>query len=171
MGVVSVWHVGFTVSNLERSIPFYRDGLGLKVRHSQVQENLYTSNLVGYGDVRLSMAQFELENGASPTSGHVLELTQYERPLGEPVGPGTNRPGIGHLAVEVDDIDQVCDRLVQLGGTPLSPIQEITEGINRGGRAVYVRDLDGIAIELVQAPPHPGQPSVERLEPERTPAR
>lgn len=149
-----LWHVGFTVSDLNRSIPFYTEGLGLHVRHQQVQANAYTAALVGYPDVDLRMAQFALPDG-NPESEHVLELAEYRQPRDEANPPGTSRVNSGHLALQVEDIDEVCRRVQAAGGTLVSPPQEITEGINTGGKAVYVRDPDGITIELVLPPQRP----------------
>ena len=46
-------HTGFVVSNLERSLEFYRDLLGLEVERDQILEGEFISQLVGYPDARL----------------------------------------------------------------------------------------------------------------------
>lgn len=152
MTIRSVWHTGFTVSDLERSIAFYEGAVGLRLRHRQEQENEYTSTFVGYPDASLRVAQFALPGGSDNVSGHMLELIEYVRPKGETFPPGTNQVGSGHLALETDDLDGTLARMRDAGGTSVSEPVEITAGINRGGRTVYVRDPDGITVELVQAP-------------------
>jgi len=159
MSVVGIWHVGFSVRDIEASIRFWGDGMGLRLRHRQIQENEYTSQLVGYPDVRLSMAQFELPDGSDSRSGHILELIEYQRPRGESIPPENARITSAHLALQVEDLDALRVRLVSHGARFLSPTQEITAGINTGGRAVYGRDPDDITFELVQPPARPGVPS------------
>lgn len=152
MTIRSVWHTGFTVSDIERSIAFYEGAVGLTLRHRQEQENAYTSTFVGYPDVSLRVAQFALPGGSDNVSGHVLELCEYVRPRGETIPPGTNAVGSGHLALETDDLDGTLARMREAGGRSVSEPVDIVAGINRGGRTVYVRDPDGITVELVQAP-------------------
>lgn len=152
MTINSVWHTGFTVSDIERSIAFYTEAVGLELRHRQEQENAYTSTFVGYPDAKLKVAQFSLPSGQHGPSGHVLELAEYVRPRGDTLAPGSNAVGSGHLAFETDALDATLERMRAMGATPVSEPVAITAGINRGGRTVYVRDPDGITIELVQAP-------------------
>lgn len=161
MGVKSVWHVGLSVRDIERSIAFYRDCLGLPLRHRQLQENEYTSNLVGYPNVRITVAQFQLP-GENPGSGHVLELTEYERPRGAEVDISTPNIGVAHLAFEVGDIDVMRPTLEAGGARFVSEPQEIAAGINKGGRAVYLRDPDGFTLELIEPPPSFGERVLDR---------
>jgi catechol 2,3-dioxygenase-like lactoylglutathione lyase family enzyme len=159
VSVRGIWHAGFSVRDIERSIAFYRDALGLNLRHRQVQDNPYTAQLVGIAGARLRVAQFTLPGGTASRSGHVLELIEYERPRGEAQSIANNAIGAAHLALEVEDIDAIRPRLEAAGATFLSDPLDITAGINRGGRTVYLRDPDGITLELVEPPPQPGAPA------------
>ena len=159
MSVRSVWHAGFTVGDIDLSIAFWTEAVGMVLRHRQIQENEYTSFLVGFPDVRLSVAQLRLPEGSHGASGHVIELIEYQRPAGQRVEPNNSTIGSGHIALEVDDIDSTRERCERMGATFLSHTLDITEGINRGGRAVYGRAPDGITFELVQPPLIPGTPS------------
>jgi catechol 2,3-dioxygenase-like lactoylglutathione lyase family enzyme len=150
MAVRSVFHVGFVVRDLNASIAFYTAGLGLRLRHRQTQDNNYTRSLVGYEDACLRIAQFQLPEGEPPPSGHILELIEYKTPKGGPADLERNTIGAGHLAFLVDDIEAMTARLAALGATPLGDPSEITEGINKGGKAVYLHDPDGATLELLQ---------------------
>jgi catechol 2,3-dioxygenase-like lactoylglutathione lyase family enzyme len=150
MTVHGVWHVGFSVRDIEASIRFYSEGLGLRLVHRQSQDNEYTHALVGYPDANLNVAQFAIAGGDAPASGHILELIEYVTPRGEQIPPENNRIASGHLAFEVDDMDGMVARLCGLGARFVSDPVAITAGINKGGRTVYLYDPDGVTLELLQ---------------------
>ena len=81
MPVRSIFHVGFVVSDLDSSLRFYCDGLGLVLRHRQLQHNAYTSSLVGYPDAVLEIAQLRFADVEPPPSGHV-NLAHHRAQLG-----------------------------------------------------------------------------------------
>jgi catechol 2,3-dioxygenase-like lactoylglutathione lyase family enzyme len=146
----SVFHVGFVVRDLDASLRFYCDGLGLVLRHRQLQQNAYTASLVGYPDAALEIAQLRLGDGEPPPSGHVLELISYERPPSGAVDLERSTIGAGHLAFVVDDVFATAARLRSLGAQLINQPVRITEGINAGGWAVYLHDPDGVCLELLQ---------------------
>lgn len=120
-------HTMLRVGNLERSIEFYTQVLGMKLlRQSENQEYKYTLAFLGYGD-------------ESDTT--VLELTYNwgteEYDLGN---------AYGHIAIEAEDIYATCEAIRAAGGN-------ITRepGPVKGGKTViaFVRDPDGYAIELI----------------------
>lgn len=148
--VRSVWHLGITVSDIERSIAFYTEALGLELRHSQEQHNPYTAKLVGYEDANLRIAQLRFPGPPITRSDHSVELVQYLYPRGEPGTRETRHPGTAHVAFEVADIFGACAAVERLGGTLVSEPQKITAGINEGGFAVYFRDPDGFTLEFIQ---------------------
>lgn len=152
-----VWHFSFHVADLERSIAFYVGILGLELAHRQDQANAYTRSLVGFDDASLRIAQLRVPGQPRGLSSHDLELVEYVVPRGAPNDPSRNRPGTAHLAFVVTDIKATHDRLVKHGVEFVSPPQEITAGVNRGGSACYFVDPDRITLELVQPPPVVGQ--------------
>lgn len=120
-------HTMLRVGNLQRSIDFYTQVLGMTlIRQSDNEEYQYTLAFLGYGD-------------ESDTT--VIELTYNwgteEYDLGN---------AFGHLAIEVDDVYSACDTIRQAGG-------QITRepGPVKGGTTeiAFVRDPDGYAIELI----------------------
>jgi catechol 2,3-dioxygenase-like lactoylglutathione lyase family enzyme len=150
----NLWHVGLVVSDIERAIAFYRDALGLELRHRQEQANPYTSRLVGYDGASLKIAQMVIP-GWTSRSGHVVELIEYVNPAPDRVAPENARIGAAHLALEVADIDALRPGLEAAGATFISDPVDITAGINQGGRTVYLRDPDGITLELCEPPELP----------------
>ena len=150
MKLTSVAHTGFTVSSLERSLAFYRDLLGMQVIHQRDTTEEYVSKVTGFANAFLKIALLKL----SPDDSHTLELLEYVSHPGEPTDRATNRPGNGHLALRVDDLQAWYQRLSAAGVEFRSsaPVP-VTTGINAGASAVYMRDPDGFTIELVQPAP------------------
>lgn len=148
----AVWHFSFTVSDLGRSVAFYRDLLGMEVVAEQRQANDYTRRLVGFADADLSVAQLRIPGDAIGVSGHHLELIQYHTPRSPLPTPTRNTVGAAHLAFVTGDLDSAYRRLLGNGVVFVSPPNEITAGVNRGGKTSYFLDPDGITLELVEPP-------------------
>ena len=138
-------HVSVTTGSLDRSIAFYRDMLGLPFRDRGEASQPELSTLTGLEDVRLRWAEFDLGGG------QLLELLEYVSPLGDPVEPRPNRPGTTHIGLAVDDLTSIAARLVD-AGVALSdrPVTLSEDGEWHGVRVLYVRDPDGVSIELVE---------------------
>jgi catechol 2,3-dioxygenase-like lactoylglutathione lyase family enzyme len=147
-----VWHFSFTVSDMERSVAFYRDVLSFELIHRQEQANEYTRRLVGYADAHLRIAQFAVPGQPRSRSTHDLELVEYIAPRGTRGDIGICNPGASHLAIAVDDIDERYGRLIAAGVHFFSPPNRITAGVNEGGFTCYFHDPDQIVLEMVQPP-------------------
>ena len=150
--LIDTWHFSFTVSDIERSVKFYRDVLGMELVHKQEQANAYTRKFVGYPDAHLKVAQLKIKGRQPGRSGHLLELVEYVAPKGQKVDTRTPNPGTAHLAFEVDDIQAEYHRMVELGVRFRSEPVAIEAGINRGGYTVYFLDPDDITLEIIQPP-------------------
>ncbi|MBI3244499.1 MAG: VOC family protein [Chloroflexi bacterium] len=147
------WHVSFTVRNIEASVKWYTEVLGLEYVRGQVQHNEYTAKLVGFPGAHLNVAQLRVPGETIPISRHHIELVEYVHPRGEDIPLDTNRTGVGHWAFMVDDIHIEFKRLKALGvkfkaDQPVA----IEAGVNKGGYTIYFTDPDGITLELLQPP-------------------
>lgn len=151
--IADVLHFSFTVSDIDRSVQWYTEVLGLELVHRQRQENAYTPVLVGIPGAVLEVAQLKLPGVDSPFSTHMLELIQYVTPDGGTRDLPTNQVGVAHLALLVDDILVHYQRMLDAGVAFRNPPVEITEGANAGGYACYLHDPDGITLELLQFSP------------------
>jgi lactoylglutathione lyase len=122
-------HTMVRISNIEESLDFYRNKLGLEeVRRMESEAGRYTLIfLAAPGDKERAAAE----------RAPLLELTYNWDP--ESYGSARN---FGHLAFEVDDIYATCDRLMSAGVTINRP--------PRDGRMAFVRSPDNISIELLQ---------------------
>jgi lactoylglutathione lyase len=148
MKVESMYHTGFTVSDIDRSIEFYRDLLGMSLFRRQTGTAPYLSTVTGFDNVRIEIALLK-----SPDGSGMLELLQYVSHPGAATPRETNRPGNGHLCFKVSEIHQACRELRARGVTLLSDPVEITAGVHAGAFAVYLRDPDGFTVELFQPGP------------------
>ena len=85
--------------------------------------------------------------------GHTLELIQYLAPSdrGE-VQPRPCDVGFAHIAFDVEDIDAIVTLSSDHNVFPIGQITTVDQGPNKGGKAVYLRDPDGITVELIQQP-------------------
>ena len=149
--IAGVLHFSFTVSDLDRSVAWYTNVLGLELVHRQRQENAYTATLVGMSNAVLEVAQFAVPGVSPGVSTHMLELVEYKAPRGRRTRRlPTNDVGVAHLALIVSDIHdrylRMCARDVEFRNPPVL----ITEGANKGGYACYFSDPDGITLELLQ---------------------
>ena len=143
--VTGSWHTGFQVSDLDASLRFYRDLLGLAVRSRDLVDAEYIGTIVGCPGVAIDRAFLDI-----PGSDHFLELLEYRNADGRPVDPATTNPGTAHLCLTVADLEGLYDRLRAAGVEFVSPPVTPTEGPNVGASALYVLDPDGIRIELLQ---------------------
>lgn len=146
--VLSLHHTGITVTDLERSLAFYHDLLELEIVAKQTKQGGYLADIVGYPGAHVRMAHLK-----APGSDHRLELFQY---LSPPVETRELEPrivGMTHVCIVVDDLQRLYERLRAAGvDSFFSPPVEVDTGINAGGYALYMRDPDGIVLELFQPP-------------------
>jgi catechol 2,3-dioxygenase-like lactoylglutathione lyase family enzyme len=139
-------HTGFTVADLERSLGFYRDLLGFEVVLEQEKQGGYLGAIVGYPDAHVRMAHIR-----APGSEHRLELFQYLEPPMEDRPLEPRQIGPTHVCLVVDDLRGLYERLSAAGvDSWFSPPVEVDTGANAGSLALYLRDPDGIVLELFE---------------------
>ena len=145
----AVHHLGLTVSDIERSIGFYRDVLGMTLHRRRPHvDNDYVALQTGYAGVVLNVASFKVSED-SPVS---LEVVQYMNHAGPVADTATNRPGNSHLCLTVNDLRVAFADLKGRGVSFKSDPVTITAGPNTGGLVVYFYDPDGYTLELFQPP-------------------
>ena len=145
--IVSTDHTGITVSNLERSLEFWRDVLGFEFSHSAHQKGDLAQEITGVDGAEIKLAVLKTPGG------HNIELLQYLAPADHK--RATLRPcdvGSVHLALLVNDLDAVLAQIAASGWEAAGKPQTLNTGPNAGKRVVYVRDPDGTTIELMQPP-------------------
>lgn len=123
-----ILHTMLRVGDLERSLAFYTDVLGMKLlRRQDYAEGRFTLAFVGFG-AESETAVLELT--------HNWDTSRYE------VGNG-----FGHVAVEVEDAYKACDAVLARGGKVTRPAGPMKHGTTV---IAFVEDPDGYKIEFIQ---------------------
>lgn len=143
--IINVNHTSFTVSDLDRSISFYRNLLGLELISLTGRDPAFSEKVTGIPGANLKIAYLQ-------APGHRLELIQYLSPSGEKLDCRTNNIGSAHLAFNVDNLPALYADLKAKGVQFKSEPLEVPAGPNKGTMAVYFTDPDGITLEFLQAP-------------------
>ena len=149
MRILGLDHISVTTGDIERSLAFYRDLLGLSVRSVGELSGDEVERITGMPGARLLSADLDLGRG------QVLELLEY---VGEADGEALamDRPGSGHIGLTVDDVDAIHHKLADAGWTVRSEPVELPEpGDWFGARCMTVLDPDGVAVEMIERPRHP----------------
>jgi catechol 2,3-dioxygenase-like lactoylglutathione lyase family enzyme len=139
-------HVGITVKDLDASIRFYHDVLGLPF--SNEPSPWFEAPELGpaVGVPGAALRQVSLLLGET-----TLELLEYKQPPSETTAPlKSNNLGASHVAFLVEDIEAKKAALEDQGITFFSPVNVVDEGVLAGWRWVYFADPDGYPLELVE---------------------
>jgi catechol 2,3-dioxygenase-like lactoylglutathione lyase family enzyme len=145
--MTTLLHTGITVRDLDRSLRFYRDLLGMETVFEQEKQGGYLEAIVGYPNAHARMAHL-----AFPGDSHRIELFEYLEPT--PIGDAAEprHVGITHVCLVVPDLPATYARLREAGVDFYSEPVPIDTGANAGGFGLYLRDPDGITLELFQPP-------------------
>ncbi len=145
--ILAADHTGITVSNLERSLAFWRDVLGFDLSHTAHQTGELAREITGVAGAEIKLAVLKAPGG------HKIELLEYLAPSDRKhVDLRPCDVGSVHVALLVDDLDAVLNAIAASGWKAAGKPQTLKTGPNAGKRVVYVRDPDGIIIELMQPP-------------------
>ena len=148
MAIQHLSHIGICVANLERSLVFYRDGLGFRERSKLDVSGAAVDTLLQLSDTQLRAIYLERD-------GTRIELLQFSEPGHR--GDGSERPmnqlGLTHLSLRVSDLDATIADLTRAGGRAMHETR--IEHPEFRVSAIFVSDPDGTRIELVEQPGDP----------------
>jgi catechol 2,3-dioxygenase-like lactoylglutathione lyase family enzyme len=139
-------HVGITVKDLDASIRFYHDVLGLEFSNepSPWFDGPDLGPAVGVPGAALRQVSLLLGDTT-------LELLEYRSPASQTEAPLMSQSvGASHVAFVVDDIEAKKAELEALGIRFYSDVNVVDEGVLAGWRWVYFEDPDGYPLELVE---------------------
>jgi catechol 2,3-dioxygenase-like lactoylglutathione lyase family enzyme len=163
-------HVGYTVSDLDRSERFYSELFGFKTFFRIRRKTPWLDAQVGYRNADIEFCHMRGLDGLH------LELLKYWHPNTDiPLMDATYFPGSVHMNVWVDDasgfLARACDWMqtnqdatgmckvpsifngLYSDGNEMVKASTITDGPQKGGKGFYMRDPDGHTIEIWQPPP------------------
>ena len=147
MGVIGAHHTCLTVKDTSRSIVFYRDVMGFELILERPEVTLgYFRTIIGFPNGVVHNALLRI-----PGTSHLLELNGYKHPVGVTQDCTPNNPGTCHICYFVDDLQAMYEKCKQAGVEFISTPTFLDQGPNIGGWALYMKDPDGIVIELMQA--------------------
>ena len=139
-------HIGLCVTDLERSMRFYCEGLGFEPAEGYDLDSRQAPGL----DQALEVASPAVLRSQMITKGSLkIELLHYESPATSGT-PSASRGQLGftHLSFNVDDVDAVGAKLVEFGGTILPSTRQ-----SMGIELLFLADPDGARVELMAMPP------------------
>jgi len=138
----------FLVEDIDRSLAFYRDVLGLEVAHLQDQTSTARTGV----DQDDSTKQVRWALLSAPT-GPCLKLIQpMNVKILPPIPWQMQRVGFTHLCFGVEDLDICYRRLTKKGVNFKSPPQSVISGPHQGGKFVYLITDEGTRLEFVESP-------------------
>lgn len=139
-------HVGITVKDLDASIYFYHDVLGLEIgtEPSPVFDHESLGAAVGVPGATLRQVCLILGDT-------FLELLEYRTPPSSTAAPLlSHNVGASHIGFRVADIHSAKAELEAKGIEFYSDVNVVDEGVLAGWRWVYFSDPDGYPLELVE---------------------
>ena len=143
--IKGIHHVGISVTNLEHSIAFYTELLGMEVAAQPF--------LLSGSDLEKVMALPDLQGRMCVVQKGSLLIELFEFAQPRPLTKDENYPvsnhGISHFGIEVDDVESAYQKLKAAGVRFHSPVMSFQHGI----KATYGRDPDGNVFELLEMPP------------------
>ncbi|MFB2600100.1 VOC family protein [Herbiconiux sp. P17] len=140
-----VHHVGLTVRDIQRSREWYARMFDLEpgpINHG-IGEDLARS--VQVPDAELSFSMITIGSTR-------IEFLEYHEPIGTDFDRRNCDVGAAHVCFEVSDIDAAYADLNEKGAVFSGPPVSIDEGALAGSRWAYLRDPDGIQLEIWQSP-------------------
>lgn len=158
----SVMHCNLNTVDIERAAAFYMAVLDVEPRMRSVSTD-GDSTFMGLGPGTASITTF-LYDRRGPRAAPALELVGWSRPHTQPAGPDTAPPTFTDIGFRATDLRPVRARLAAVGA-------EVAEGTAtvRGTESPALRtvDLDGVPLEVVEAPGAPGDPAAGAFSHER----
>ena len=142
--IKGVRHIGITVTNMERSLVFYRDLLGLTIERNMNESGQYINNMLSMKDVSVNTVKMS----ASDKGPTLIELLEFKsHPQKSKNNFDVSKIGTSHVALTVNDLDQMYSKLTAVGVKFNAPPQYSPDGY---AKVTFCHDPDNIPIELVQ---------------------
>jgi catechol 2,3-dioxygenase-like lactoylglutathione lyase family enzyme len=140
--ISAIRHTGLVVADLQRALNFWCDVLGFRVVKTMDESGPHIDAMMGLRDVRVTTAKL-----AAP-DGSLIELLRFHSHPDQPRWNGTPySTGLTHIALMVDDLDQLVSKLTYEGVSFPAPPQYSPDGY---ARVIYAKGPEGVLLELVE---------------------
>lgn len=139
-------HTAFVVTDLDRTISFFRDLLGFELTSRAPRDARAIQGMTGLEKADIEVAYLR-------GFGHWIELIRYKTPTNRgKILPKIFQDGAGHIAFDVADIEAAVDTAGDYGLHPVGDIVTIDQGPNQGRKVVYLQSTDGLSVEFIEVP-------------------
>ncbi len=150
-----VSHIAICVADLEKSLAFYRDILGLTVKMHTTQEmarrpGAESAEMYERPRKARTVANIYFDEPTSPQPFLVLTSHPGDEVGGEPIK--LDQKGISHLSFEVENVKAYAEELIGKG-VPLAGTMEDFTDDSGNVRTIFVYDPDGILVQFDEGPP------------------
>jgi len=139
-------HTNITVRDFDRMVAFYRDVFGCTpTMETETLTGDWVGDITGVAEAQLRVLHLRLPGGGA--DGPTLEIIAYDDG-DEAQGPKADRPGFGHIAFRVPDVEAARQAVLGAGGGAVGEI--VSQDMGARGRVTetYVTDPEGNIIEL-----------------------
>ena len=138
-------HVGIVVNDLEKSIHFWQELIGFKVISDNIEPSPYIEELLSLNAANLRTVKF------SDNNGFIVELLKFASPSNNSDWQGDlSTIGLTHIALTVENVEEVVNKLNEFSYTSLSKIMKSPNG---QVKVVFINGPENLKLELVEVLP------------------
>jgi catechol 2,3-dioxygenase-like lactoylglutathione lyase family enzyme len=135
-------HVGIVVNDLEKNKDFWINTMSFKLHIEALEESPYIDELLAIKDPALKTVKL------IDSKGFIIELLKFENyQIGNSWSGDLKTTGLTHIALTVDNLDELVENLRKLD---YQTISDIKTSPNKKVKVVFVRGPEGIMLELVE---------------------
>ena len=143
--VLGVHHVGITVRDMQRSFEWYSRMFALTPGPVSEGSGEALSRSVQVDDAALAFSMIMIGNTR-------LEFLEYHHPEGRDFDRSNGDVGSAHVCLEVSDLEAAYQDLLEKGAVFNAPPVTLDSGVLIGSKWAYLRDPDGIQLEIWESP-------------------
>ncbi len=140
--IIDINHFSFTVENLDKSIEFYRDFLGLELINKCERGQEFSSKVTGVKNAHLKIAYLKALNCC-------IELIEYISPPAQKLDTEICNVGSSHICFNVENFDSWIKKMKKFNVKISGEVCIIPAGPNKGKQVVYFEDNDNNTLEFI----------------------
>ena len=140
--IKEIRHFGIVVSDLEKSLKFYRDLLGLKIEKTMDESGKFIDTILSLENVQMKTVKMKSASGNT-----LIELLEYKSPSSTLINKKIFDLGLSHVAFTVNNIDE-CYSLLSKSGIKFNSPPQISP--DKKAKVAFCVDPDNTPIELVE---------------------